>query len=270
MRMRLMSAAGAIAILSGVPVQGAAPTDLKPSGVWRVDYGEAQCLALRDFRAGDTDYLFGIRPSFGGGTYELMLSRKGPAPALGEERTGSIDFGRGRIKVEQITYRAKETGLAITRLRVPDDAGAQMKSATTVEIAAFGAQRRIATGSLTKLIAALETCADDLEKYWNYGVTHATPARMQNDIRKAFSSDDYPQDAFSSRSEGQSQYVVLIGPDGKIGGCDLIKASGIPSLDFMGCQVITKRVKFSGARDSAGKPVRDTVITPPVRWTLAE
>ncbi len=261
----LALAALAFALSGSKPVSAAG---LQAAGGWRVDYGETQCVALRDFRDDQSEFLFGIRPSFGGGTYEIMLSRKGAAPALGDESTGSIDFGHGRVKVEQITYRAKDTGLAITRLRVPDESVAAMKAATTIEVAAFGSRRQIPTGSLTKLITALETCVDDLEKYWNHGITHATPSRPERDIRKAFSDDDYPGEAFSRGSEGQSQYAVLVDPTGKIAGCDLIKASGIPSLDFMGCQVIMKRVKFTGARDSAGKPVRDTYITPPVRWAL--
>ena len=268
MRNILNGAAAGLALGALVMPVPARASELTPAGGWRVDYGEAQCVALRDFRSGDTDYLFGVRPSFGGGSYEIMLSRKGAAPELGEEQTGSIDFGQGRIKVDQITYKAKDSGLAVTRLRVPDNSVAAMKAATTIEVSAFGSRRQIATGSLTKLIAALETCVDDLEKHWNYGVTHPTPARTANDIRKAFSSEDYPDEAFWNRSEGQSQYVVLVDPSGKIAGCDLTKPSGTPSLDFMGCQVIMKRVKFTPARDSAGKPVRASVITPPVRWIL--
>jgi hypothetical protein len=37
----------------------------------------------------------------------------------------------------------------------------------------------------------------------------------------------------------------------------------------MGCQVIRKRAKFTPARDAAGKPVRDSYVTPPVAWRLA-
>ena len=268
--MRLgLSLAGAAVLATILPADGLAyGAELRPAGKWRVDYGEAQCVALRDFTAGNDTFLFGIRPAFGGGSYELMLSRAGSAPELGEEAVSTVDFGQGPINIDQINYKSKGSNLAVTRLRVPDSALGQLRSAKRIEFKAFGRQRQIEAGSLQTLMAALDACARDLEKYWNYGIVHAVPAKPERDIRQAFSSDDYPQEAFAKRREGQSQYAVMVDTTGKIAGCDLVRASGNPSLDFMGCQVIMKRVKFSAAKDSRGRPVREIVITPPVRWVL--
>jgi periplasmic protein TonB len=61
--------------------------------------------------------------------------------------------------------------------------------------------------------------------------------------------------------------ILLINEAGKVAGCDVLTPSGIPALDIMGCQVIRSRAKFTPAVDANGKPVRSTVVTPPIVWS---
>jgi periplasmic protein TonB len=42
----------------------------------------------------------------------------------------------------------------------------------------------------------------------------------------------------------------------------------VPVLDVMACNVIQKRARFTPARDTNGKPVRDTYVTPKIVWQL--
>jgi protein TonB len=61
---------------------------------------------------------------------------------------------------------------------------------------------------------------------------------------------------------------LLIDEHGKVAGCHVEKASGIPIFDVMGCQVILQRMKFAPALDGKGQPTRSTYITPPVKWQI--
>jgi len=107
-------------------------------------------------------------------------------------------------------------------------------------------------------------------RYWNTeGVNVATVAVLsKGDIRKLFTTDDYPQEALVRDQQGTAQFLLLIGTDGKVAACHVVKASGVPSLDGMGCQAIRQRARFKPALDRNGKPVRSAYTTPPVSWRL--
>jgi protein TonB len=62
--------------------------------------------------------------------------------------------------------------------------------------------------------------------------------------------------------------ILLVDEAGKVAGCDVLSPSGIPALDIMGCQVIRNRARFTPALDATGKPVRSTVVTPPIIWSM--
>ena len=64
------------------------------------------------------------------------------------------------------------------------------------------------------------------------------------------------------------QFLVLVDQTGSVAGCDVATTSGNPLLDGMGCQVIRKRARFMPALDLNGKPVRDSILSPPVMSTM--
>ena len=74
-------------------------------------------------------------------------------------------------------------------------------------------------------------------------------------------------EAMLRSQEGKAQFLLLIDESGKVAGCDVLVASGVPAFDVMGCQVIRDKAKFSPAREAKGAAVRSTVVTPPVKWS---
>ena len=248
----------------------ASAVPLPPMGGWSVDYGEAQCLAVRRFQIERDGVILSIRPSFNGETQEILLTRIGSAPALAKEESGTIDFGAGPQVVPVLSYKAKGVGLAIHRLRVPSSAQAQLRSSKWMEVTAFGATTRVESGPLGSVLKALDTCLADLKSHWNNAPETAARVRAsaKGDIRHVFSHADYPSEALSRLQEGTAQYILLIDPNGRVAGCDLVKPSGVLLLDFMGCQAITQRARFTPALDADGKPTRDTIVTPPIRWVV--
>lgn len=57
---------------------------------------------------------------------------------------------------------------------------------------------------------------------------------------------------------GRTRFVrfrVLIGRNGRIQDCRILRASGIPLLDQATCDAARRRLRYSPARDTAGRPV---------------
>jgi TonB family protein len=253
-----------------------APNDagpvLQPVKPWIVDYADAQCAAGRDFGEVAKPITLVIRPMPKGDTYELQLIRKKPGAASAEEDQGSVDFGTGPITASVLHFGNVAEKLDIFQYRIT---AAQMEQARPASAVTFrnahGPDVSLSLSNMPALLTRLAECNNDLQRYWNVDnkgpVKASQPSR--GDIRQVFTSDDYPADALNAQNEGTAQFLLLIDTSGKVASCFVLKPSGVPLLDAMGCQVIRKRAKFTPARDAAGNAVRDSYVTPPVSWRIA-
>jgi TonB family protein len=148
---------------------------------------------------------------------------------------------------------------------------AQAASASSVTLRLKGKGHfSFSLANMPALLKGLEQCTRDLKRYWHMRDVDdgsiATPAK--GDIRGVFTSGDYPSEALNRSQEGGGQFLLLIDEKGKVAGCHVVQASGLPALDAMGCQVIRERAKFTPAQDRAGKPIRSTYVTPRVIWRM--
>ena len=245
---------------------------LQPVKPWVLDYAESQCAAGRDFGDPEKPITLIIRPMPMGDAYELQLIRKKLGPAFAEEDKGSVDFGKGPITASVLHFGSIADKLDIFQFRITNE---QMEQARTASMVTFrnahGPDASFSLTSMPALLNRLAACNSDLQRYWNIDQKGATktPQPASGDVRRVFTSDDYPGDALRADKEGTAQFLLLIDTSGNIAACDVLKPSGVPLLDAMGCQVIRKRAKFSPARDAAGKPMRDSVVTPPVAWRIS-
>jgi protein TonB len=89
------------------------------------------------------------------------------------------------------------------------------------------------------------------------------------DVRLLFSADDYPSEAVKNHWQGTVQLDLTIGTDGRVTGCSTVQSSGYQLLDDTTCKILEKRAVFKPARNSAGDPVVDHVLTPPIAWRLS-
>jgi len=244
---------------------------LQPTGRWIVDYGEAQCLAQRNYGTSGDQLILGVRPAPNNETYELIVARSVRGPKFAEERKGSVDFGRGLIKAWLLEYQPPSSDLTLYQFRI---SAGDMHASGAPDHVVFAINGRpslnFALTSVPGLLKQLEACTADLQHYWNLGGEQdgriATSAL--GDVRKIFRPEDYPAEATYHAQTGQTQFFLLSDEKGKVAGCYLLRASGVPSLDAMGCQVILKRATFQPARDARGAPVRSTYVTPPIVWVL--
>jgi protein TonB len=82
------------------------------------------------------------------------------------------------------------------------------------------------------------------------------------------SGEDYPAEAHQSGTEGTAIAKLLINKRGRVAECEIVESSGHASLDHATCVSLRKRARFKPARDSAGKVIEATYITPPIRWRI--
>jgi len=70
-----------------------------------------------------------------------------------------------------------------------------------------------------------------------------------------FSYDDYPDSAVKAGEQGYVTISFLIGLDGRMTDCKVVRSSGYPRLDAIPCKVLTKRARFTPAKDASGAPI---------------
>jgi TonB family protein len=260
-----------LTMLAIIPPTVAPAEILHPIQNWVVDYREEQCVAYRDYGSPAKPITLGVRPAPNGETYELMIARPRSGPELATEQQGSVDFGRGPIKAWILNYGGKQSKTDIYQFRISAAGMEQARSAKAVTLRpastpAFSFELQ----SMPALLKGLEDCTTDLKRYWNMdGEKVGRIATLsRGDIRSLFSADDYPQEALERNQGGESTFLLLVDEKGAVAECHVLKPSGVPVLDAMGCQVIRERAKFTPARDAQGKAVRSTLVTPSVSWRI--
>lgn len=261
---------GSLSLLSlGAPAMGA---PLQPLGPWDLDYGKTQCIASRTYGDASDPITLAIRQSPNGKSYEILVARKYRASEPATEEEATVDFGNGPVKAWALFYQTSSKTLDVHQLRISASDMAQARSANSVTLNISGwPDRSFQLALMPQLLDGLQTCTSDLQRYWNVDGRSAEVAKpARGDVRTVFNGDDYPEMARSLGQEGTGQYLLLVDEKGKVVGCQVLEATGARVLDAMACAVIEKRAMFTPARDRNGNPVRDSVTTPPIKWSLED
>ena len=86
-----------------------------------------------------------------------------------------------------------------------------------------------------------------------------TPARLLNKIPDA----DYRRITANHMPRGSATIALRVDPDGTASNCRIARSSGDPQVDAILCDLATRRLRFSPARDAEGRPVaQDIRYTP--------
>jgi protein TonB len=99
-------------------------------------------------------------------------------------------------------------------------------------------------------------------------VSQAASAR--GDVRTLFTDDDYPESARDANATGTARARLTIGTNGRVSGCTITQSTGNSALDRATCSVLTRRARFTPAKDQNGNPIADTYNTPPIRFVLQD
>jgi periplasmic protein TonB len=82
-------------------------------------------------------------------------------------------------------------------------------------------------------------------------------------------TDDYPSSAIRAEEQGTTGFRVEVGPDGRVTSCSVTRSSGSSTLDEATCRLVTRRARFTPAKDTSGAAISDTYSNN-IRWVLPE
>ena len=258
------------ALLLLQPAIASAAAPLQPISKWNISEGDTLCIASRSYGSPAGPVSLSIVPSPNGQSYELLVGSKYTSGERATEEEGSVDFGSGPIKAWALFYQTVNRTSDVHDFRIPAPEMNQATSAPSMSLHIAGSSDfTFALDSMTDVLDHLLACRAELNRRWNIDGKNAeisTPAR--GDLRSVFSAEDYPLQALEGGLEGKGQYLLLIDQRGKVAGCDVLQPTGVPVLDVTACAVIENKAKFTPALDGSGKPVRDTIVTPPINWSI--
>jgi hypothetical protein len=256
----------AAAMLTATPVGGQAPA---PSNAWMIDYSETRCTARRSFEDNGRALTIAIRPSLDAKSYEVTVSRPGGEYQLPMQIRGTADFGHGAAKHWVLKHRNPTDSSQVYRFQVP--ATELVPPAVSGKIS-FGAEEyraRVEGADLAAAIGALDTCLEDLRDYWNASSPKAaTSATTRNNLNALLKPDNHIDGGLFGGVRGTAHYVLFIDQEGKLAGCEAVMEGASPALDHLGCSILREQGQFTPALDSNGNPIRNVIVTPPVRWRI--
>jgi TonB family protein len=93
------------------------------------------------------------------------------------------------------------------------------------------------------------------------------PVRPRADLAQLFGGAGYPRAALARGEKGNVGFRLVVGPNGRVTRCDIMQSSGSRALDEGTCQILRRQARFTPARDAAGNPVADVVVSR-VNWEL--
>jgi protein TonB len=82
-------------------------------------------------------------------------------------------------------------------------------------------------------------------------------------------SDDYPPAAQREGRQGTVGLSWQINEQGRVENCSITQSSGSPDLDETACRLVTRRGRYSPAKDQNGNPLRATASLR-FRWQLPQ
>jgi TonB family protein len=81
--------------------------------------------------------------------------------------------------------------------------------------------------------------------------------------------EDYPDEAIRNGEQGEVEFRLDIGVDGRVSGCSVVRSSGSAILDAATCRIMSERATFRAATDDSGRLVPGSVVSR-ISWRLPE
>jgi protein TonB len=83
-------------------------------------------------------------------------------------------------------------------------------------------------------------------------------AAAKGDPRSWITNDDYPPAAMREERQGVSGIAWTINEQGRVENCHVVRPSGSPDLDDAACRLMTRRARYTPAKDQTGNPIKST------------
>lgn len=95
----------------------------------------------------------------------------------------------------------------------------------------------------------------------------STPLKPRGTPGEWVTSEDYPAADIRAGNQGTTGFRLDVDGSGKVTNCTITSSSGFPSLDSKACQMLTRRARFSPAKNGSGEGMA-TTYSNRVRWQV--
>ena len=268
--MRLKFFAASFAILFAHTMAAAAPNPpalMEPSGPWNVDFADKMCLLIRPYGKDRTTYLT-LKPAMLGDSLEIIVTKAATAPRDGRSGKAALTVAGTPLAAETYFTAYSTAKTRLLRIWIKEDALALSAVRNTLQIDAKPEGRHLfAIPGIENALPILTKCLDQLRTAYKVSNTDlaAIVSEPKAELAAIFSTEDYPYEAYSEGKGGTVGVLFWIEATGRVSTCEVIESSALPVLEKATCDVLTKRAKYSPAKDAEGRAVRAPSFSR-VRW----
>jgi len=269
-RIKSLAAAFAILFIHAAATAAPAPPPLMaPTGPWNVEFADKMCLLSRPYgKNGATQLMF--KPAMLGDSLEIIVTRT-KTPISNSEHGKAVLSIKGNPSPAESYFSAYSTVKhRLLRVWIKDDAIALSAISGTFQIDAKPEGRyAFAIPGIDQALPVLAQCLDQLRTAYKISSTDlaAIATGPQADLPRFFSTNDYPLEALKNGQVGTVGVLIWVEADGGVSSCEVIESSAAPILEKTTCNVLTKRARFTPAKDAAGQAVRAPRFSR-IRWEL--
>lgn len=250
-------------MFAGVP--GQARAQAPPGPYWNVDHGQVYCSLARDYGPGTEN--FGLRVIPGTTRVEMLVANRSwrrPPFTTGQAVRIVLSPDEGPlIEAQAVAGRLPRVGLVVALLDLGE--GFVDRFAGARQMRLMRGERTVLTFDLPNAgsaVAALRECF--VRTLADWGMDAAARARLRSlptQIGMPFHDSDYPMTALGADAQGVVIVRLMIGVDGRVSDCILLRSSGNTALDDRTCRVYRRDGRFNPAIGEDGQPVAEGYIT---------
>jgi TonB family protein len=257
-------------LLWGASSAAAAAAPREPTGKWKVDFDDAQCVASRNYGSTEEPLHLVLKAPPLGEVMQIAVMRNGGyAPPDQVNATIAID-DQAALKTNLLMFGPKDSKKRVYTLNLPSADFARIRGAKSLTIRSLGLNETFAVSQIEPLLKVMDQCVADLRRVWNLssdGATSTLANRATGNPGDWVKSEDYPGVAIMKGASGVVRFVILIDEMGRAADCTVVETSGVAVLDAQSCAVLKQRAKFKPAIGPDGKPAKDA-YTARFRWVM--
>ena len=280
---KALQSGAAVVLALAAPATGVEPVRISPSSPWNLRYDEQACRLARTFGTGDTKITLIMAKYAPGPTMEVLLS--GPSlalkgatfryrfhPAETFDEAGEVLYGVAPATGTTLQFSAgflplaEREKLADWRSEVGLEQIRAMEARQVAVISAFEVGKGVKepfvlmTGKMDKAVTGLETCLDDLVKFWGFdpAVQSSLSSLPQptSDPGRWLTFQNYPSDLVRKNVSGAVRVRLDVEVDGNPSKCTVQGNHSDPAFEDVTCRTLMRHARFKPARDSHGAAVR--------------
>lgn len=273
---------GLLAAPSAVAAKEAETVTLEPSSNWHIDFAEDKCRLARTFGADGNKHVLFFEQHGPGASFGFTAAGPAFSKFKGREET-KIQFG-DQVDAQTAAGFRGELGsfgpalifssMWLTRPNSlnEEDGSSQQTGVPAIDISEVGDRDnvviaqgersvRLLTGKLSKPMAALNTCSEDLVRAWGFD-PEKQKKRAKGPVWKNVMNiskriqQKYPTDAVRAGEQGIFKMRVTVDANGKVSNCVLLDATEQNKLKSPACKIVMRYAKFEPALDTEGEPMQ--------------